>query len=346
MKGQKTYWHLRDARRKPSEYEITSSRLLTYTAHGFEVNVPLKTWYATYQQGSPLHCSEWEEFRDPRETTYARYAEIQARKETYVSGLLDALDATGYDRNLSPGWLAILERVLAPLRYPAHGLQMLAAYVGHMAPAGRIVIAAGLQAADEMRRVHLLAYRMRQIQKTHPGFGSHAKSVWQSDPLWQPLRQLVERLLVTYDWGEAFTALNLVVKPAVDELFMTHFAQLAGTQGDEILSKIFMSLNEDCAWHRAWSRALVDDVLADDASNRTWLDTWIERWRPEVGRALAAFAPVFDELPERAPRPSFAEVRAAIEAHCRRQWEEIEAGAGNGVGSGGGNGVGGGGGNR
>lgn len=318
MRGQKTFWHLMEARRKPSEYDITSSRLLYYPARGFEVNAPLARWYATYQQGSPFRCSDWDGFRDPRETTYARYAEIQARKETYVAGLLDALDATGYDRNLAPSWLAVLERVLAPLRYPAHGLQMLAAYVGHMAPGGRVVIAASLQAADEMRRVHLLAYRMRQIQVTYPTFAPACKTAWQDDPLWQPLRELIERLLVTYDWAEAFVALDMVVKPALDELFMVHFGQLAASQGDEILSKIFLSLGEDCAWHREWSRALVDHVVADDPENRSWVDTWCEKWRPEVGRALDAFAPVWDELPERAPRPAFADVRAAIDAAGRR----------------------------
>jgi len=316
VKGQKTYWHLLGARRKPSEYEIGSSRLLYYPERGgFETNVPLSAWYATHQQGSPLRSDDWDGFRDPRETTYARYVELQSRKETFVAGLLDALDITGYDRDLSPAWVAVLERVIAPLRYPAHGLQMLAAYVAHMAPSGRITIAAALQTADEMRRVHLLAYRLRQLQETHPELGKHAREVWQEDPLWQPLRQLIEHLLVTYDWGEAFTALNLVAKPAIDELFVTHFARLAASQGDEILCKLCMSLAEDCTWHRAWSAALVDHAVAGDPRNRACVDAWVDRWQPATARAVDAFAPVWDDLAGHSPRPSFAEVRAAIEAN-------------------------------
>jgi len=194
-----------------------------------------------------------------------------------------------------------------------------------MAPAGRIVIAAGLQAADEMRRVHLLAYRMRQLQNTYPAFGRAAAALWQHDPMWQPLRRLIERMLVTYDWAEAFVALNLVVKPALDDLFMNHFAQLAGSQGDEILGKLFLSLGEDCAWHRDWSRALVAHVLADDPGNRRWLDTWREKWLPAVAAATGGFAQAWGELAERAPRARFDEVRGAIEAHCRRYWDSIGA---------------------
>jgi hypothetical protein len=57
-----------------------------------------------------------------------------------------------------------------PLRFPGHGLQMLAAYIGKMAPSSGITMAASFQAADEMRRVQRLAYRMRQLQVTHPEF--------------------------------------------------------------------------------------------------------------------------------------------------------------------------------
>lgn len=312
MKGQRTYWHLADSRRKPSEYDIGSTRLLYYTARGrFETDVPLGGWYAAHQQGSPLRAADWDGFRDPRETTYARYTELQSRKETFVSGLFDALDATGYDRALSPAWVDVLERVIAPMRYPCHGLQMLAAYVAHMAPGGRVAIAAGLQAADEMRRVHMLAYRMRQLQETHAGFGDDSRALWQDDPIWQPLRRLIEHLLVTFDWGEAFTALNLVAKPAIDELLVTQLARLAASQGDEILAKLFLSLADDAAWQREWSAALVDHALASDPANREHLERWIEAWRQPVTEAIGGFRPVWDELAARAPRPSFDEARDA-----------------------------------
>jgi len=59
---------------------------------------------------------------------------------------------------------------------------------------------------------------MRQLQVTHPDFGSKA---WQNDPIWQPLREVIETLLVTWDWGEALVALQFVLNAAFDKLFMT-----------------------------------------------------------------------------------------------------------------------------
>ena len=167
----RTYWHLSDLGRKPTDYDIATSRLHYWTARGFEVKVPVSEWYERYQRGSELRCRDSEEWGDPRQTTYTTYTTMQRTREAFVNGLLDSI-SDDYDRGLSPQWVALLDRVLAPLRYPGHGLQMVAAYVGSMAPTARITIAATFQAADEMRRVQRIAYRMRQLQVTHPEFGS------------------------------------------------------------------------------------------------------------------------------------------------------------------------------
>jgi toluene monooxygenase system protein E len=288
----RTYWHLEEAKRKPSEYDIVTSKLLFYPEKGFAVDTPVAAWYAKHQKGSPLQCADWEAFRDPRETTYTKYTELQKNKETFVDGLLSALEATQYDKEIPASWLETLAQVLAPLRYPVHGLQMIAAYVGQMAPSGRVVICGALQAADEMRRIQRLAYRMRQLQETHPGFGEDAKARWTKDPMWQPLREVIERLLVTYDFGEAFVALNLVLKPAFDELFMLRFAQLAARGGDDAIGTIFMSLREDCAWHQDWSKALAA-VLERDPANVAAMSKWTEHWQPLVQHAIDAFDPLF-----------------------------------------------------
>jgi toluene monooxygenase system protein E len=300
---QRTYWHLTELGRRPTDYDIASSRLLYYPERGFETAVPLAAWYRKHQHDSELACQDWERFRDPRETTYARYVELQRTKEAFVDGVLAA--AEGERERLSPAWLETLAGLLPPLRYPVHGLQMVAAYVAHMAPSGRIVIAGLMQAADETRRVERLAYRMRQLQDIDPGFGSDARVRWETDPRWQALRELIERLLVTYDWGEAFVALACVVKPRFDALFATQLADLARRAGDDAFANVMFSLGEDCRWHRDWTRALLDVALADRPQNRQVVEGWIVRWHPLAVRAIASLSPVFGP-----------DVAAAIEASC------------------------------
>jgi toluene monooxygenase system protein E len=290
----RTYWHLSDLGRNPTDYDIVTSRLHHWMGRGFEVRLPTSAWYEKYQRGSDLHCRDWEQWSDPRRTTYTTYTTMQHTRETYVNGLLDSI-TDDYDQSLSPEWVSILGRVLPILRYSGHALQMLAAYVGQMAPSGRITIAAAFQAGDEMRRVQRLAYRMRQLQVTHPDFGSAALQIWQDDPMWQPLREVIENLLITWDWGEALVALQFVLKPAFDGLFMTQFARLARAAGDDVLARIFISLDEDCAWHRAWSHSLIMTAIRDTPESAAAVGRWVARWMPRVDHAVAAFQPIFHQ---------------------------------------------------
>ena len=43
-----------------------------------------------------------------------------------LNGILEEIEVSGYDGRFSPQWLHVLSRVVAPLRYPGHGLQMVA----------------------------------------------------------------------------------------------------------------------------------------------------------------------------------------------------------------------------
>jgi toluene monooxygenase system protein E len=297
MSEQRTYWHLAHLKRKPTDYDIATSRLLYYVGRGFEVNTPFSAWHERFGKGSALIISDWEHFRDPRQTTYTKYTELQKTKETFVDGLLKSIEETAYDAQLNPAWIRLLSRTLAPLRYPIHGLQMAAGYVGHMAPSGRLVIACAFQAADEMRRIQRLAYRTCQLQGRDPELARKSRSDWEGQRAWQPLRRAVERLLVTYDWGEAFAALNLALKPAFDELFMRRFADLARAAGDDLLSGLLFSLNEDCRWHRDWTASLVRLVIDERQENLSVLQGWLSKWDPVVESALEGVAALFEDLP-------------------------------------------------
>jgi hypothetical protein len=108
----------------------------------------------------------------------------------------------------------------------------------------------------------------------------------------------IEKLLICYDWAEAFVALNLVLKPLIDELFMNHLSDLALREGDYLLGRILYSLGEDCRWHREWSQALTRMVIEDNSHNIGVIQGWMEKWHPVAARAAQAFAPLFEGTSE------------------------------------------------
>jgi len=218
--------------------------------------------------------------------------------------------------------VAFLDRWYAPLRFPAHGLQMLAAYVAQLAPASRITNCAAFQAADAMRSLQRIAYRTAQLAAHRAGIDTDRhRSIWEEADEFQPLRELVERALVTYDWGEAFVVTNAVVKPYIDRLVNEEIAgSLAVANGDPILQSIHFSLDEDARWHREWTKALLQFAITERPANVAVVSGWIDRWRPLASDAVAALAGAVTEAPVSGDPQA---ITGRIEASAARDLEVI-----------------------
>jgi hypothetical protein len=135
--------------------------------------------------------------------------------------------------------------------------------------------------------------------------------------MWQPLREVVEKLLVTYDWAESFVGLNLVLKPLIDELFMNYLSDLAVHEDDYLLGQIFYSLNEDCQWHRQWSESLVRMAIEDNVRNRDTIQGWINQWYPLAARTVDTFALLFENTLEGTRTPLIQHVGEQLDRYYR-----------------------------
>jgi toluene monooxygenase system protein E len=298
----KTYTRLAAGRRIPPEYELLSTDLHYNYPRRFELtaDLPVVDWYYRHREGATLQARSWEQFADPRRTTYHGYTQLQDGREDVIDGLLREIDDTGYDRQLNADWLRFLDRWYFPLRYPVHGLQMLAAYVAQMAPASRITNCAAFQAADEMRRVQRIAYRTAQVNGCPVDAATLRghRTAWEEAPEFQPLRKLIESALITYDWDEAFIVTNAVIKPRIDRLVNQEIAgALATGNGDPILTSMHFSLDEDARWHRAWAAELLRHLINDTPSNADAISAWLDKWQPLASDALHAAAAILAEAP-------------------------------------------------
>jgi toluene monooxygenase system protein E len=278
----KTWSHLASRRRKPSEYEIVSTNLLYNTrpdAPPYEVE---------HRDGSGLQHPDWNSFRDPDELVYRTYTMLQDGQETYVFGLFDQFDEREHDESLDPAWVGALPTLYTPTRYLFHALQMASAYLQQMSPASTITNCAAFQAADSMRWMSHTAYRTRELQVTYPdaGFGTGERDAWERHPAWQGFRELVERVLTTWDWTEAFVALNLVLKPAVEEAVLRQLGNTARHQGDMLLGML--------------TDAQLVEMVSEDAANVEQLGRWLDVWVPRADAAITAFCAALPDSPDAA----------------------------------------------
>ncbi|MFD4636298.1 toluene hydroxylase [Lentzea sp. NPDC058436] len=294
----RTFSAFGDVRRMPSEYEIVTHSQNWNTRTGktsvFEQNPssPGNLWFLTYREHSPLQADDWEGFRDPDKIAYRAYVNLQATAQTKLDGVLEMYaDA---DATLPQEQVERLGSLLTPSRYLVHGFQQAEAYVGYIGPSSYVTSAAGYANADFLRRVTTVAYRTRALQIAHPGsgIGENERELWERHPAWQPARKAVERALVAYDWGEAFTSLNLVLAPTLDDLLLRQFGAVSRAAGDEQSWLIGGLLDADSRRRDRWSAALARYALDQRAANEKPLRKWIDRWSAMADEAVEALAPL------------------------------------------------------
>jgi toluene monooxygenase system protein E len=302
----RTFSHLAKLKRRPSEYEIVSTNLLWSKSDpkapwAMSPSVPLSQWYIKYRNESPLRHDDWDAFRDPDQLVYRTYNMVQDGQESYVDGLLNDHARNEHDKGLSEAWLKALLRLYTPGRYPVHAVQMGSAYLVQLAQSSTIENCAMFQAADQLRWVQRIAYRTKELAKAHPalGFGETERKTWEDDPAWQGFRELAENALVAYDWGEHLVALNLVVKPALDEAYLRQLGKTARCQGDTLLGLLNDAALIDSDRSRRWTKALIDFVAAKEG-NRALIDRWVAKWAPLGDKAIEGYCAALPDSPEAA----------------------------------------------
>ncbi len=302
LKPQKTWSHLAARRRKPSEYEIVSTNL---HCNNRDPNAPyelapdvfMNTWYKQNTFGTRLKHADWNAFRDPDEVIYRTYNLMQDGQETYVFGLFDQFNEREHDKALDPRWAGSLARLYTPARYLFHTLQMASAYVGQMSPASTLTNCNYFQMADSLRWLSHTAYRTKELSLAFPdkGFAQNEQRYWEEDPAWQGFRELMEKVLTVWDWGEAIVTLSLVVKPAVEEAVLRRLGESARHNGDTLLGLLTDAQLIDAARHRRWTAAFVA-MATETPGNLEQIKTWIAKWEPLANRAIEAYCAALPDV--------------------------------------------------
>jgi propane monooxygenase small subunit len=175
------------------------------------------------------------------------------------------------------------------------------------APTNMINNAMAVGAVHKLRFAQdLILYNLALSEEIDGFEGSIHKDTWQNDPIWQPTRELVERLTGIRDWGEALFATTVVFEPLVGELFRSGFVmQAAAPQGDFVTPTIMGAGESDAAREQKGARALFR-MLADDpahgAENKETMERWLTEWTPPAMDAARNLQPIWSQLSEKVVR--------------------------------------------
>ena len=311
-------------RRMGSEYEFVTHDLDRAVRHGrgdapaTGGTDPGGPAYAGERGQSPLYCDQWYGFRDPDELTFGYYVMLQDQAETVIGGVLAAYEKAAHDSCLDPDWLDALGTFFTPLRYPLYGLQQVEVYLALAAPTCNASNAAAFAAADLLRGTSVIAHRTRRLQIRHPArsFAARDRSVWEDTGIWQPARRAVESAMATFDFGEALTAVNLMLLPALDSVLFRSFGQVARANGDDLTWLLLTSLANDAERNLRWSTALARYAVQQRPANEAVFQGWVGRWAVRVLEVVEPLAAAIADLPRAMAANDVTEAATEAVAEC------------------------------
>ena len=150
-----------------------------------------------------------------------RTHEMQSERESALETVIEAARAERAVRYLDPEWVETLRMFFAPMRFAEWGISMAHQYVGRFSISSLITNPSILQVFDELRHTQRIAEWTHDLEAEHGGFGGY-RTQWLNDPMFQPMREYLERVCVLRDWGEVVVATNLVLEPLPAEGAVPH----------------------------------------------------------------------------------------------------------------------------
>jgi propane 2-monooxygenase small subunit len=260
------------------------------------------------QDWTALKSSNWHEFLDPNEEWEQTIYRNNANVVRQISQNIEHGRLAHVYAGLNPAWVRILERHVFAWAHAEHGLGMhVYTPAQRDAPTNMINNAMAVGAAHKLRFAQdLILYNLTLSEEIGGFKGSVHKEAWQQDPIWQPTRELVERLTGIRDWAEALFATTIVFEPLVGELFRSGFVmQAAAPHGDFVTPTIIGAGESDAAREQKVARTLFSLLTRDaahGADNRKVMSIWLETYVPMAVTAGRNLQPIWSQLAEKVVR--------------------------------------------
>lgn len=275
--------------------------------------------HAWRTESTRLRHPDWYAFRDPARQWQRTYVRMQAEQERAIERLVEDATAAGAFDAVDRAWLEhLLGEHYRVWSFFEYGLFRSFAVAQREALADTIGNALCFQGFDHMRHAQAIVLYLLDLEQQIDGFSeSPARERWLEDERYQPLRRLVEELIVLEDWGELCIAANLAVLPWTAEIGVSALLRAnAASHGDLATPVIALTTERDRRRNIGVSGELVrmalEETNPDAAANRAQIEAWLERWTERARAAAAALAPLWGEIPH--PVNDFAGARDAAEA--------------------------------
>ncbi len=254
----------------------------------------LQGWIISFADGTPaysptrtrLGSSDWHEYRAPDE----EWEKSHYQRQSAIIKMIQQAVANGRSQNavarFDPDWVSILQNHVSASKHAEYGL-------------GTALMSAQRDGMTQMINNSILtnaSYKLRYAQDLTLYLGDIAsdfskpfdenagKEHWLNDPIWQPVRKLVETVMVRKDHLEQYFAINVLIEPLVMGLFRRRFVmEMAAVHGDFLTPVVMSAAEADYSRNMVNTVVLMQMLAADEKfgpQNRGVMKEWVQDYQP------------------------------------------------------------------
>lgn len=275
---------------------------------------------------SALRLTDSYRFTDPRQYFYTTYVTTRSGLHNDFGKTLSYLEERDLLAKLPPDWHAAISSIVVPLRHYECGAQLVSVAGARFADGTSIEQCCSFAAFDRIGNAQMLSRVGIALGGGTRDRLDAAKQAWVGGEHLQPLRRLVEEIMVLRDWAEGLLAIDLIDSLMYPLLYrgLDEAALRGGAGAYSLVAQHFSSWFTD---QRKWIDALVTAWAADPehgATNRDILGRIVATWAERAREAVAALGTAVDS---HLPDADSAALLAGVAESQQAQWVAATGGA-------------------
>ncbi|HKU96680.1 MAG TPA: aromatic/alkene monooxygenase hydroxylase subunit beta [Vineibacter sp.] len=237
-----------------------------------------------------IGMKDWYAFKDPRQFYYGTYVLNRAKLQDTAENNFAFVERHGALASLPMGLARRIKAILLPLRHVEYGANLNNCYISAYGWGTAITAATTFAMMDRLGIAQYLSRIGLLIDGNTGESLTVAKDSWMTDPVWQPLRKLVEDNFVIKDWFELFVAQNLVLDGLLYPLVYGRFGSELSQAGGSVVAMLTEFMDTWYAEAVKWVDAFVKTAAAESPENQAQLSAWAREATVRTRDALAPLA--------------------------------------------------------
>lgn len=237
-----------------------------------------------------INMQDFDDLVDPRHYYYGTYVIQRSKQQEAMEKNFSVVEKRGLLLALDEYLTEKIRKVIIPFRHAEWGANNNNLFIAAYGFGTPMPIAADFQGMDRLGNAQYITRIGLILSKNDPAILDQAKSEWLDEPMWQPLRKLVEDSFVIKDWFELHVLQNYLLDGILQPLLFQHFDDEIVKNGGASFAMVTEFFVEWFAEAVRWTDHTIKTAAGESTGNKALIERWVARWLPEARDAASPLA--------------------------------------------------------